>query len=161
MLRTKMKRQVMLPGKKRQLDSEILALLQEDCRLSYAKIAHRLDIAVGTAFSRIKKLEKKGFIKKYSAVLDSTKLGYELTTIILIQTEGSSDEVIKKELYNSPNVLGMYDITGDYDLAIIGKFRNRTLLNSFIKKILSTPNIKRATTNVALKVIKEDFGIEF
>ena len=161
MLRTKMKRQVMLPGKKRQLDSEILALLQEDCRLSYAKIANRLDIAVGTAFSRIKKLEKKGFIKKYSAVLDSTKLGYELTTIILIQTEGSSDEVIKKELYNSPNVLGMYDITGDYDLAIIGKFRNRTLLNSFIKKILSTPNIKRATTNVALKVIKEDFGIEF
>ena len=69
--------------------------------------------------------------------------------------------MIEKELYNSPNVLGMYDITGDYDLAIIGKFRNRTLLNSFIKKILSTPNIKRATTNVALKVIKEDFGIEF
>lgn len=156
-----MKRQVMLPGKKPQLDSEILTLLQEDCRLSYAKIANRLDIAVGTAFSSIKKLEKKGFIKKYSAVLDSTKLGYELTTIILIQTEGGSDEVIEKELYNSPNVLGMYDVTGDYDLAIIGKFKNRTLLNSFIKKILSTPNIKRATTNMALKVIKEDFGIEF
>ena len=106
-------------------------------------------------------MEKKGFIKKYSAVLDPTRLGYNLTTIILLQTEGGSNEEIEKELSNSPNVLGLYDITGDYDIAIIGKFKNRDFLNSFIKKLLSKPTVRRTATNVALKVMKEEFKVKF
>ena len=64
------------------------------------------------------------------------------------------------ELRNFPNVISIYEITGDYDIALITKFKNRFLLNSFIKKILSKSTVKRTATNVALKVIKEDFKVE-
>ena len=86
---------------------------------------------------------------------------YNLTTIILLQTEGGSNEEIEKELSNSPNVLGLCDITGDYDIAIIGKFKIRDFLNSFIKKLLSKPTVRRTATNVALKVMKEEFKVKF
>ena len=47
------------------IDLRILSLMQEDCRLSFNKIARKLGISVGTAFNHIKKLEKKGIIKHF------------------------------------------------------------------------------------------------
>jgi Lrp/AsnC family transcriptional regulator for asnA, asnC and gidA len=53
-------------------------------------------------------------------------------------------------------VVAVYDITGDYDAAVITKFKDRSSLNDFVKKLLAMPNIKRTVTNVVLNVIKED-----
>ena len=142
------------------VDKDILVLLQEDCRLSYDKIAERLNIARGTANNRLKKLEKNAFIKSYSTILDSNKLGYDFTTIILLHIEGDPNMKLLDKLRNFPNVIGIYDITGDYAIALIAKFKNRFLLNSFIKNFLSKSTVKRTATNVALKVIKEDFKVE-
>jgi DNA-binding Lrp family transcriptional regulator len=61
------------------LDFQIINLLQEDCRLSFNKIANKLGVSVGTAYHRIKNLEKNGIIKNYSIIIDSTKIGYNLT----------------------------------------------------------------------------------
>lgn len=158
MLISKLDRKVTLT-KKQKVDYKILSLLQEDCRLSFAKIANKLNISIGTAFSHIKDLEKRGVIKHYSAILNSNKLGYDLTTIVLVQTVGGKSEELEKEFINSPNVVAVYDITGEYDVAVITKFRTRALLNDFIKSLLSKPCIRRTTTNIALKVIKEDFRV--
>ena len=58
-------------------DLRILGLLQEDCRLSFNKIAKRLGVSVGTAFNHIKSLEKKGIIAGYTITLDPTKIGVQ------------------------------------------------------------------------------------
>lgn len=147
--------------KKQKLDYKILSLMQQDCRLSFAKIANKLNISIGTAFSHIKELEKRGVIKHYSAILDSNKLGYDLTTIVLVQTIGGKSEELEKEFLDSPNVVAVYYITGEYDVAMITKFRTKSLLNNFIKSLLSKHFVRRTTTNIALKVIKEDFKINF
>jgi DNA-binding Lrp family transcriptional regulator len=56
-----------------ELDLRILSVLQEDCRLSFNKIANKLGVSVGTAFNHVKSLEKTGVLKGYTAVLDSGK----------------------------------------------------------------------------------------
>ena len=160
MLEMTMGQQAEKPKMKDHVDRDSLMLLQENCRLSYDKIAERPNIARGTAYNRLKKLEKNGFIKSYSAILDSNKLGYDFTTIILLQIEGDPNMELLNELRNFPNVISIYEITGDYDIALIAKFKNRFLLNSFIKFFLSKSTVKRTATNVALKVIKEDFRVE-
>ncbi len=109
--------------------------------------------------SHIKDLEKRGVIKHYSVILDSNKLGYDLTTIVLVQTIGGKSEELEKEFFNSLNVVAVYDITGEYDVAIITKFRTRAHLDEFIKSLLSKPFARRTTTNIALKVIKEDLKV--
>lgn len=142
------------------LDRRILNVLQEDSRLSFNKIARKLGISVGTAFNRVKNLEKKGILKGYTAIVDSSKLGYNLTAIIMVQAEGTFITDIENEIAETASVVAVYDITGDYDATVIAKFKDRAGLNSFIKNLLAIPHIKRTVTNVVLNIVKEDHGVE-
>jgi DNA-binding Lrp family transcriptional regulator len=142
------------------IDFQILSLLQQDSRLSFNKIASRLGISVGTAFNHIKNLEKQGVLKGYTIVLDSTKIGYGLTALILIQAEGGHISDVESAISKEPNVIAVYDITGDYDAAIITKFKDRNSLNTFIKTLTTIPHVKRTVTSVALDVIKEELRVK-
>jgi DNA-binding Lrp family transcriptional regulator len=133
-----------------------MALLQENSRVSFNKIAIRLGVSVGTAYNRVKNLEATGVVKGYTAILDPAKLGYELTAMILIQAAGGHLAEVETEIAKAKSVVAVYDITGDYDAAVITKFKDRASLNDFVKSLLATPHIKRTVTNVALNVIKED-----
>ncbi len=138
------------------LDMKIIMLLQDDSRLSFNKLAGKLGVSVGTAYNRVKGLEERGIVKAYTVVLDSARLGFELTALILIQADGKHLEEVEAQIAKTTSVIAVYDITGDYDAAIITKFKDRAGLNDFVKNLLSAPNIKRTVTNVALNVIKED-----
>ena len=72
--------------------------MQEDCRLSFNKIAEKLEISVGTAFNHIKNLEKKGIIEGYTPLLEFTELGYTLTVIVMIQAKGTFLADIENEI---------------------------------------------------------------
>jgi DNA-binding Lrp family transcriptional regulator len=143
-----------------EIDLRILSLLQEDCRLSFNKIARKLGISVGTAFNHVKNLEKKGVINGYTLMLDSGKLGYNLTVIVMIQAEGSFLADVETEISKSANTITVYDITGDYDAVAVAKFKDRASLNAFIKNLLALPHIKRTVTHIVLNVIKEDPGVK-
>jgi len=142
------------------IDLRIIALLQEDSRLSFNKIANRLEVSVGTAYNRVKNLEAIGIVKGYTVTLDPSKLGYGLTAIIMIQAEGGHLTEVDQEIAKNVNVIAIYDITGDYDAAVVAKFKDRSGLNDFVKSLLATPHIKRTVTSVALDIIKEEYGIK-
>jgi len=142
------------------IDMQIISLLQEDSRLSFNKIAHKLGISVGTACNRVKSLEDREVLKGYTVLVDSNKVGYGLTAIILIQAEGKHLLDVENEVAKINNVISVYDITGDFDFIVIARFKDRDSLNAFIKHLLTIPYIKRTVTNVALNVIKEDFRIK-
>ncbi len=141
------------------LNLKILSILQEDARKSSREIADRLDVATGTIYNRIKKMSDEGIIKGYIPFLDFQKIGFDLTALILIQVEGKHLIHIEEELAAIPNVVAVYDITGEHDAAIIGRFKNRRSLNDFIKNMLKMEHIKRTVTSVVLNVVKEDFRI--
>jgi len=140
-------------------DFQILRMLQEDARMSYRKIAEALGIAVGTAYNRIKRLEDEGILRAYTVMVDPTKLGYGLTAVILIQAEGQHLVEVEKEAAQLDDVICVYDITGDFDIAVVARFRDRFTLNNFIKAMLKSPYVKRTVTNVVLNVVKEDFRV--
>ena len=142
------------------VDRKIIQLLQEDSRKSFNKIADSLGIAVGTAYNRVKNLEDSGILKGYTIMLDSAKLGYGLTALILIEAEGRYLPEVEKELAKLDEVTCIYDITGDYDIAVIARFRNRSTLNNFIKSALKMPHVTRTVTNVVLNVVKEDLRVK-
>jgi DNA-binding Lrp family transcriptional regulator len=142
------------------VDRKIIRLLQEDARKSFNKIAESLGIAVGTAYNRVKNLEDKGILKGYTIMLDSAKLGYGLTALILIEAEGRYLPEVENELAKLDDVICIYDITGDYDIAVVARFKNRNTLNNFIKSTLKMPHVSRTVTNVVLNVVKEDFRVK-
>jgi Lrp/AsnC family transcriptional regulator, leucine-responsive regulatory protein len=64
------------------IDCQILHLLQEDCRLSNAALAEAVGLTASSVFERVKKLEKRGIIQKYVAVVDAAALGQPITAFI-------------------------------------------------------------------------------
>ncbi len=141
-------------------DLNIIRLLQEDSRKSFNKIAESLGIAVGTAYNRVKNLEEKGILKGYTIILDPIKLGYGLTALILIQADGRYLPEVEKELAKLDEVISIYDITGDYDVAVVARFMSRATLNNFIKSTLKMRHVSKTVTNVVLNVVKEDFRVK-
>ena len=142
------------------IDRKIIQLLQEDARKSFNKIADSLGIAVGTAYNRVKNMEDSGILKGYTIMLDSGKLGFGLTALILIEAEGRYLPEVEKELAKLDEIICIYDITGDYDIAVVARFKNRNTLNNFIKSALKMPHVTRTVTNVVLNVVKEDFRVK-
>ena len=142
------------------IDTKILRILQENCHLSFRKLADTLGISSVIAASKIKKLEEMGILKGYTVILDSVKLGFDLTAIIFIQTEGGYLKDLENELSQITNVITLYEITGDFDVVAIVKLKDRDGLNSLLKNLLVTPHIKRTMTDITLNVVKEDFKIK-
>lgn len=143
-----------------EIDIKIIRLLQENSRISFNEIAKKIGISVGTAYNRVKNLEEKGILKGYTALIDPIKMGYGITAIILIQAEGAHLVEVEKEVAKLNNVVSVYDITGEFDIAVIARFKDSRRLNAFVKKVLSMPYVKRTVTNVVLNVVKEDFRVK-
>lgn len=143
-----------------QVDLQILKILQEDSKQSYRKLATRTHLTGVNTAARIKNLEEKGILKGYSAVLDPVKLGYDLTAVIFVQTEGGYLKDLENELSQMVNVITIYEITGDFDVVAIVKLKDRESLNTLLKNLLVTPHIKKTMTNITLNIVKEDFCVD-
>jgi DNA-binding Lrp family transcriptional regulator len=133
--------------------------LQQDSRLSFKKIADKTGISIPTAFNRVRKLESNGVLKGYTVKLDSVKLGYDLTMVTLVQVEGEHLTEIEDEISKVPNVLAIYDLMGEYDAAIISRFKDKESLNAFRKNVLASPHVRRALSNIVSSIVKEDLKI--
>jgi Lrp/AsnC family transcriptional regulator for asnA, asnC and gidA len=142
------------------VDVQILSILQEDCHLSLRKIAAKTHISSIMAATRIKNLEDKGILKGYTVILDPVKLGYDLTAVIFVQTEGGYLKDLENELSQMANIIAIYEITGDFDVVAVVKLKDRDSLNSLLKNLLVTPHIKKTMTDITLNVVKEDFRIK-
>jgi len=140
-------------------DIKILQGLLEDARFSSRQIAKKVGVSGGTVLARIKKMEHEGIIKRYSALLDHEKLGYELTVVTEITVSKGRLVETEKEIAKIPNVCSVYDVTGLTDAVIIAKFKGREDLGQFTKRLLALPYIERTNTHVVLTTVKEDFRL--
>jgi DNA-binding Lrp family transcriptional regulator len=140
-------------------DVQILKTLSVDARVSSRQMARQCDISVGTALSRIRKMEEMGIIKGYSVMPDHEKLGYELTVVTEITVSKGRLLEMENEIARLPNVCCVYDVTGLTDAFVVAKFKNREDLSKFTKRLLSLPYVERANTHVVLTTIKEDFRL--
>ena len=137
------------------IDLKIIRTLEDDSRVSLRKLAQKLGLTPNILNNRIKSLENGGVIRGYTPIVDSAKMGYMLTAIIMIQVEGDHMVEVENEIAKESNVLSVYDITGEYDAIVFAKFRDNAALNGFLKKLLTERYIKRTTTLVALNAVKE------
>ncbi len=139
------------------IDRRLVALLAQDSRKSIRDLARELGLAPSTVHARLRRLIAEGVIKRFTVLPDYEVLGYGVTALILLQVEGGKIIDIGEYIARDPHVIMVYDITGDYDLAVIAKFRNVGDLDRFLKNINRLPYVKRSVTSMSLRVLKEDF----
>lgn len=137
-------------------DEKILKHLLVDARQSARQLAHKLNISTVTMISRLKKLEEKKIIQGYTIRLNHSVLGYDITGIIEVTTTKGKMVEIEDEIAKIENVCAVYDVTGNADILVIGKFKDRSSLSEFVKKISSIPNVENTITHLVLNTVKED-----
>lgn len=138
-----------------ELDLEILRRLDADSRGSLRQIAEELDVSPTTVSNRLRRLEEEGVIDQYSLKLNLSRLGFGLTSIINIKAKGVNIREVVEELREYSHLTHIYEVTGNFDILVIGKFKNREEMNSEIKRLLRNPIIEETNTSVVLSTVKE------
>ncbi len=137
------------------INNKILNILLENSRLSYRQVAKKIGISVATVMNHVRDMEKEGIIRGYSAVIDYDKLGFDIDVLISIKVMKGKLFQVENKIASSENITAVYDVTGDYDAVVVGKFRNRRLLDAFLKKIQTYDFVERTNTVMILNVIKD------
>jgi len=143
-----------------ELDLKILRELQEDARKSLKEISEKVGVAEGTVYNRINKMRKIGLIRKFIPLIDYSLLGYDIIAVIGITAEGGYLTQIEKEIANEKNVTAVYDVTGEYDILVVAKFKDRNSLNEFVKRIAGMDKVLKTYTMLVLNVVKETHMID-
>ncbi|MCI4318032.1 MAG: Lrp/AsnC family transcriptional regulator, partial [Thermoplasmata archaeon] len=138
------------------LDRSILQELNVDARRSHREIAQRLKVSPTTVSTRIAQMERDGVIRGYVPLLDDELLGWDLTATIGIRISKGRLREVEERLARDPRAYAIYDVTGDFDALLIGRFRDRRDLDRFVKHALQDPHVERTNTQVVLNRVKED-----
>ena len=143
-----------------QKDHLLLKLLQDNSRISASEAGEKLELSVPAASERIKKLLDGGYIKKFTAQLDSKKLGLDLTAFISVDSSSSShyeDIIVQSKKNNS--VLECHSVTGEGSHLLKICVQNSSKLESLLKEIQGWPGVVRTHTWVVLSTFKESIKL--
>jgi len=139
------------------IDRRLLGELLRDSKRSYRELAKAIGVSAATVINHVQRLESAGVIKDYSVRLDHERLGYELTVITEITVSKGKLLETEEEIAKISNACAVYDVTGLTDAMVIAKFKSRSDLSEFTKKLLAMPFVERTNTHVVLTTMKEDF----
>ena len=136
-------------------DKKILNILLDNSRLSCREIARKLRMNVVTVLNRMRRMEKEGIIKKYTAQLDYKKLGYDVVVAIEIKISKGMLFEVERKIANHPNVYRILDITGATDAVIFARFQSTIEMDKFLKEIQKYDFVEGTHTRLILNILKE------
>ena len=143
----------------KKLESDILDILQQDCRYSPAKIAVMLGKTEEEVSAAVSVMEKRGVIVKYTAIVNDARLSDELVQALIevkvSPQKTSGFDAIAAEIYGFAEVKSCYLMSGGYDLAVF--IEGRTLRDParFVSQRLSTlDEVQSTATHFILKKYK-------
>ena len=139
-----------------ELDRSILEELNADARRSHREIAHRLKVSPTTVSARVARMEGQGVIRGYIPLLDDEQLGWDLWAAMGIRISKGRLREVEERLARDARAYAIYDVTGETDALLIGRFRDRRDLDRFVKHALQDPHVERTNTQVVLNRVKED-----
>jgi len=149
-------------------DLAILALLQENCSLTAREIAQKIGSPITTVFAKIRRMEKLGVIKQYTAILDNKKLDFGVTAFILAsfsyrtnkEEAPLSQRAIAEQISKFPEVQEVHIISGDWDILIKVKEKDVDAIGKFVvDKLRTVKGIEKTLTCMVFDTLKETTNI--
>lgn len=137
-----------------ELDHTIVNLLQENGRIAYTEISHKLDVSEGTVRNRVSRLLDEGIVQ-IVGIADPAKMGYAVTAMIAISIQGANVEEAAAHIAEFPEVSDVAMVSGEFDLMVQIYCRDPEHLSTFINNaVRTTPGVSRTQTFLVLKTFK-------
>lgn len=135
-----------------ELDEKILKILSENCLTPFVRISRRLHVTEGTIRYRVRRLQKRGILREFRAIIDPVHLGLGTAAFIAVSVMPQLMPHVASALANLQNVLGVYETHTYGDLLLMVRTASPSELSDFITTRIKT--VKGVTGSQVVPVLK-------
>lgn len=141
------------------IDVRLVTLLQESGRISQNDLAHAVGLSAPAVAERVRKLEDRGVIRQYTAIVDPHSIGLDVAAFISVVINGSRYyPVFAQRVGERPEILECHSVTGQGSHLLKVRTDSTVSLERLLAEIQSWPGVQSTTTSVVLSTSKEIVG---
>jgi Lrp/AsnC family transcriptional regulator, leucine-responsive regulatory protein len=130
-------------------DRAILRLLASDGRMSFTDLGKATGLSTSAVHQRVKRLEHRGLIKSYAAVLDYDAVGLPLTAFISIRPiDASQPDDSPERLKDITDIESCWSVAGDASYLLKVRVASPVDLEELLARIRAAANVTTRTTIV-------------
>ncbi|WP_207063571.1 leucine-responsive transcriptional regulator Lrp [Motiliproteus sp. SC1-56] len=145
------------------IDRNILRTLQKNGRISYVDLAQEVGLSTTPCLERVRRLEKDGVIKGYTALLEPKQLEAGLLVFVeisLTYRSGTVFEDFKREVLKLPHVMECHLVSGDFDYLIKARISEMAAYRELLGELLiRLPNVDKSRSYIVMEEVKESSNI--
>ncbi|MFN2388343.1 MAG: Lrp/AsnC family transcriptional regulator [Actinomycetota bacterium] len=145
------------------VDMAILELLRQDGRMPHAAIAKAVSLSGPAVHERVRKLEDRGVIKGYAAILDPEALDRPHVAFALVTlsegNEFAEDRAIVDQICAEPDVLEFHRVAGEDCYLVKARTATNKDLERLLRRIRSIRGVARSRTTIVLSTELEEPSI--
>jgi Lrp/AsnC family leucine-responsive transcriptional regulator len=145
------------------IDLQILRTLQRNAKLTTKELADAVHLTPTPVFERQKRMERKGIIRKYVAVLDPDRLGQGLLVFCKVKLKQMNREIAEafvRRIQRIPEVTECYNTSGEYDYLLKIRARDMKQYQEFVlNKLGAIESLGSLESTFVMDEVKNEHGI--
>lgn len=145
------------------IDKHILRLLQKDGRMTYAELARQVGLSTTPCMERVKRLEKSGVIRGYTATVDPGFFSAGLVVFVQIRLARKNQGVFsdfREQAIALDEVQECYLVSGNFDYLIKARVADMSAYRRFLgETLLTLPDVQESTSYVVMEEVKETLSV--
>jgi Lrp/AsnC family leucine-responsive transcriptional regulator len=131
------------------LDRRLVELLLADGRMSYTDLGRATGLSTSAAHQRVRRLEERGVVSGYRAVIEPTRMGLPLTALVSVTPfDPSEPDDVPERLRHVVEIEDCYSVAGDESYVLKVRVATPGDLEDLLARIRSAANVSTRTTVV-------------
>ncbi|BBE42282.1 Lrp/AsnC family transcriptional regulator [Conexivisphaera calida] len=135
-----------------ELDLKILQELVADSSQSIPKLSKKIDVNTSVVYSRIKRLVRRGIIKRFTVEVDESQLGYTVSAYVGVNTDSKKRDSVRTGIMGIPEVRELAEVTGRFDFLVFLRAKGLEELHNVIsQKIGMIDGVEHTETFISMR----------
>jgi Lrp/AsnC family leucine-responsive transcriptional regulator len=144
------------------IDLTILDVLQKNGRISNSELSKRVNLSASPCLERVKRLEQDGYIERYGAFLNASKLKYGMSAFIQVTLDRTTADIFndfREQVITIKEVSECHMVAGGFDYLLKLRFENMEAYRVLLGVIVELPGVSQTHTYVVIDHVKRHSGI--
>lgn len=144
------------------IDLTILDVLQKNGRISNSELSKKVNLSASPCLERVKRLEQDGFIERYGAFLNASKLKYGMSAFIQVTLDRTTADVFndfRQQVIKIKEVSECHMVAGGFDYLLKLRFEDMEAYRVLLGGIVELPGVSQTHTYVVIDHVKRYSGI--
>src|SRR3954470_7525965 len=132
-----------------EIDRQIITLLARDGRMSFTDLARETGLSVSAVHQRVRRLEKRGVVRGYAAIIDYDAIGLPMTAFVSIKPiDPAAPDDAPERLAHLAEIEACHSVAGDESYILKVRVTSPTALESLLQEIRAAASVSTRTTVV-------------